>query len=129
MIRKRERDALHSFCDEFVDELFMDFRASPEEYLMILKRAMYAVCGYLFGDNPHNASAHGDSTCNSGNNQEFVHQGTQRGGGQRTRFSGINIVYDEEGYEYPIDDKGHFYVPLNEPAVSEEVKKENEIKN
>ena len=29
-----------------------------------------------------------------------------RGRGRQVRFGGLNVVYDEEGYEYPIDNFG-----------------------
>ena len=35
-----------------------------------------------------------------------------RGRGRQVRFGGLNVVYDEEGYEYPIDNFGQIYVPL-----------------
>ena len=35
------------------------------------------------------------------------------------RFSGLNIVDDEEGYDYPIDNEGRIYVPLDSQTVSE----------
>ena len=44
----------------------------------------------------------------------------------------MNILYDEEGYEYPIDKYGQIYVPL-EPKqtaageIKEEMKKETKI--
>ena len=41
------------------------------------------------------------------------------------RFSGLNIVYDKEGYDYPIDDKGRICVPLDSQIVSETEDLEN----
>ena len=35
-----------------------------------------------------------------------------RGRGRRVRFGGLNVLYDEEGTAYPIDDAGQLYVPL-----------------
>ena len=35
-----------------------------------------------------------------------------RGRGQHVLFGGMNVVYDSEGYEYPVDDYGQIYVPL-----------------
>lgn len=56
-----------------------------------------------------------------------MHQGTNRGRvTQRVRFGRLNVLYDEEGYEYPIDDEDHIYVPLeSEQTVSESVTEEN----
>ena len=51
-----------------------------------------------------------------GNQSRFVHQGTSgnRSRGRRTRFSGLNVVYDAEGQEYPVDDSGMIYIPADE---------------
>ena len=35
------------------------------------------------------------------------------------RFSGINVVYDEEGYDYPVGDEGRIDVHLDSQTVSE----------
>ena len=35
-----------------------------------------------------------------------------RGRGRHVRFGGLNVRYDEEGNEYPVDDEGQLYVPL-----------------
>ena len=45
-----------------------------------------------------------------------MHQGTttNRRRGRRTRFSGLNVVYDAEGQEYPVDDSGMIYIPADE---------------
>ena len=45
----------------------------------------------------------------------------------------MNVLYDEEGNQYPIDDAGQMYVPLNfeqtvDVGVNEE-EKVNETKN
>ena len=48
-----------------------------------------------------------------------------RGRGRQVRFGGLNGVYDEEGYEYPIDNFHQLYVPLEcEQTVAEEVREE-----
>ena len=39
----------------------------------------------------------------------------------------MNILYDEEGYEYPIDEYGQIYVPL-EPERTAAGENEEEIK-
>ena len=53
--------------------------------------------------------------------QQSVQRGTRHGQGnsQRVRFSGLNVVYDEEGYHYPVDNEGRIYVPLDSQTVSE----------
>ena len=41
--------------------------------------------------------------------------GNRRGGGnRRTRFSGLNVVYDAEGNEYPIDENGNLVIEFIE---------------
>ena len=53
--------------------------------------------------------------------QKSVQRGRKRGRGnsQRVRFSGLNIVYDEEGYDYPVDNEGRIYIPPDSQTVSE----------
>ena len=48
------------------------------------------------------------------------------------RFSALNVLYDDEGNAYPIDDAGQLYVPLEaaqtvDGSAEEEIQKE--IKN
>ena len=47
--------------------------------------------------------------------QESVQRGMRcgRGNSRRVRFSGLNVVYDKERYDYPIEDEGRRYVPLD----------------
>ena len=33
------------------------------------------------------------------------------GNSRRVRFSGLNVVYDEEGYDYLVDNEGRIYIP------------------
>ena len=42
-------------------------------------------------------------------------------------FNGMNVLYDEAGNEYPIDDAGQLYVPLGfeQTVVEEETEVEN----
>ena len=35
-----------------------------------------------------------------------------RGRGRQVRFGGLNVLYDEDGQAYPVDDSGQLYVPL-----------------
>ena len=47
-------------------------------------------------------------------------------GGRPVRFSGLSVVYDDEGNQYPIDDAGELYVPLESvQAVGESAGEEN----
>ena len=50
------------------------------------------------------------------NQSRFVHRGTtsNRSRGRHTRFSGLNVVYDAEGQEYPVDDNEVIYIPADE---------------
>ena len=57
--------------------------------------------------------------------QSVPRHGRQRG--RQVRFGGLNVVYDEEGYEYPIDNFGQLYVPLEfEQIAAKEVQEEKE---
>ena len=50
-----------------------------------------------------------------------------RGRGRQVRSGGLNGVYDEEGYEYPIDNFHQLYVPLEfEQTAAEEVQEEKD---
>ena len=52
-----------------------------------------------------------------------------RGRGRKVRFGGLNVLYDEAGNEYPVDDAGQLYVPLGyEPEVTEAMIEEEKIK-
>ena len=62
------------------------------------------------------------------------HKGPRgRGRGRTVRFGGLNVLYDEAGNEYPVDDAGQLYVPLGfETEATEGVNEEEntkEIKN
>ena len=75
------------------------------------------VRGHLARDCPQNATTSREGrTFNAGNQSGFVQRGTggDRSRGRRTRFSGLNVVYDAEGYEYPVDDYGMIRFPKNE---------------
>ena len=56
-----------------------------------------------------------------------------RGRGRSVRFGGLNVLYDEAGNEYPVDDAGQLYIPLGfDTTVAEGeiiVEKDKEIKN
>ena len=61
--------------------------------------------------------------------------GRSRGRGRNVRFAGFNVLYDSEGQEYPMDDYGQIYVPLEselaggeEPMEDEKEKKNQKTK-
>ena len=49
------------------------------------------------------------------------------------RFGGLNVLYDEDGNSYPVDDVGQLYIPLEfvqDAGDGEvEVEKQNPTKN
>ena len=55
------------------------------------------------------------------------------GRGRQVRFGALNVLYDEDGNSYPVDDAGQLYIPSNlhiDAGDSEvEVEKENPTKN
>ena len=59
--------------------------------------------------------------------------GRSRGRGHRVRFAGFNVMYDFEGQEYPVDDYGQIYIPLESEFTggkeSVEDEKEKNSKN
>ena len=75
------------------------------------------VRGHLARDCPQNAASQGSGI--SGPFRSKTSQSVQKGtrgrgrGGRPVRFSGLNVVYDDEGNQYPIDDAGQLYVPLD----------------
>ena len=54
-----------------------------------------------------------------------------RGRGRQVHFGGLNVLYDEDGNSYPVDDAGQLYVPLDygqtadNPVTTEEEKVKN----
>ena len=89
--------------------------------------------GHYASQCPKGASTSGSSsTAQSVNQRSNVAQahggqgrgGNRRGGGnRRTRFSGLNVVYDEEGNEYPIDEDGNIvleFIEEEDAAVSQQ---------
>ena len=56
--------------------------------------------------------------------------GNRRGGGnRRTRFSGLNVVYDAEGNEYPVDEDGNLvleFVEEEDAAASQQNQQNSE---
>ena len=89
--------------------------------------------GHYASQCPKGASTSGSSsTAQSVNQRSNVAQtrggqgrgGNRRGGGnRRTRFSGLNVVYDAEGNEYPIDEDGNIvleFIEEEDAAVSQQ---------
>ena len=69
-----------------------------------------------------------------GGSSKSGHKGPRgRGRGRSVRFGGLNVLYDEAGNEYPVDDAGQLYVPLGyelaETDEQLEEEKSKEIKN
>ena len=95
------------------------------------------VRGHLARDCPQTGAAPQGSSNAGSSRGTFVksgHKGPQRGRGRgrQVRFSGLNVLYDDEGNSYPIDETGQLYVPLDfgqAVAESAEVETPNEIKN
>ena len=93
------------------------------------------VRGHLARDCPQR---HGQSqgSSNAGSSRgTFSQSGRKgprnRGRGRQVRFGGLNVLYEEDGNSYPVDDAGQLYVPLDygqatdDPAVTEEEKPQN----
>ena len=58
--------------------------------------------------------------------------GRSRGRGQHVHFSGMNVLYDSGGHEYPVDDYKQIYVSLEAEqadAIEIEEEKFKETKN
>ena len=60
--------------------------------------------------------------------KQWVQRGTMYGrrNAWRARFNGLNVVYDKEGYYYPIDNEGRIYVALDLQTVSKVDDQEND---
>ena len=94
------------------------------------------VRGHLARDCPQ-AGATSQGSGNAGPSQRKFSQSGQkgpkgRGRGRQIRFGGLNVLYDDEGNSYPIDDAGQLYVPLDfGQSVAEPTEEENlkEAKN
>ena len=56
-----------------------------------------------------------------------------RGRGRQVRFGGLNVLYDEDGNSYPVDDAGQLYIPVEfAPDVGDgeiEAEKQKDTKN
>ena len=49
-----------------------------------------------------------------------------QGRGRHVRFGGMNVLYDSEGYEYPVDNYRQIYVPLEAESADASVVTEEE---
>ena len=62
-----------------------------------------------------------------GKSSQSVQRGTiGRGRGRSVRFGGLNVLYDEAGNEYPVDNAGQLYVPLGYELTETDEKLEEE---
>ena len=93
--------------------------------------------GHLARDCPQSVQSQGSGIVgpSRGKSSQSVQRGTRgRGrGGRQVRFSGLSVLYDDEGNQYPVDDARQLYVPLEfgQTAVGgeNEVETEKETKN
>ena len=92
------------------------------------------VRGHLARNCPQSGAAQSQGSGNAVPSRgSFMRSGQKgprgRGRGRSVRFGGLNVLYDEAGNEYPVDDAGQLYVPLGaEQAVIDGVNEE-EIEN
>ena len=54
------------------------------------------------------------TTLTRGTSSKSGQKGPQRGRGRgrQVRFGAFNVLYDEDGNSYPVDDAGQLYIPL-----------------
>ena len=73
--------------------------------------------GHMSGGNPSQVAT----------TQSSVQRGKWGGrrGSWRARFSGLNVIYDDEGYDYPIDGEGSIYISMDIQTVSKTKNTEN----
>ena len=96
------------------------------------------VRGHLARDCPQTGTKQTQGCGNAGPSRRILTQSGQkgpqrgRGRGRQVRFGALNVLYDGDGNEYPVDDAGQLYVPLDfGQTVAEEAQVENtnETKN
>ena len=89
--------------------------------------------GHLAGDCPLTKGTTSQGSGNAGPSRggsfKSVQKGTRgRGRGSRqVRFSGLSVLYDDEGNQYPVDDAGQLYVPLELEQAAVDGVNEEEI--
>ena len=75
------------------------------------------VHGHMARDCPQAAQSQGSGNAvpSRGGFSKSGHKGPQRGRGRgrQVRFSGLNVLYGDEGNSYHIDESGQLYVPLD----------------
>ena len=73
----------------------------------------------------------GASSSSHGTFSKSGQKGPQRGRGRdrQVRFAGLNVLYDDEGNSYPIDNAGQLYVPLDFGKTVAESAEEEKIEN
>ena len=96
----------------------------------------YGACGHLARDDPQAGAAPQGNGNASPSQRKFTQSGKKgprgRGRGRQVRFGGLNVLYDDDGNSYPVDDAGQLYVPLDYgQTVVESAEEENvkEVKN
>ena len=96
------------------------------------------VHGHLARDCPQSGHAQSQGSGNAAPSRRGFsksgHKGPRgRGRGRTVRFGGLNVLYDEAGNEYPVDDAGKLYAPLGYETEATEVmieeEKQKETKN
>ena len=72
----------------------------------------------------------GSSGPTRGSSFKSGHSGPKRsrGRGRQVRFGEMNLLYDAEGYEYPVEDYGQLYIPLETEQAAAEVHEEAKSK-
>ena len=92
--------------------------------------------GHVVYDCPQVAQSQGSGNLvpSRGGFSKSGHKGSQRGRGRgrQVRFSGLNVLYDNEDNSYPIAESGQLYVPLDfgqTVAESAEAEMGKETKN
>ena len=90
------------------------------------------VRGHLARDCPQAGYVQSQGSSNTGSSRgKFSLSGQKgpqrgRGRGRQARFSALNLLYDGDGNEYPVDDAGQLYVPLDSVQdVAGEAQEEN----
>ena len=84
---------------------------------------------------PATSQGSGNAGPSRGTFTQSGHKGPRgRGRGRQVRFGGLNVLYDEDGTAYPVDDAGQLYVPLETgqaagDMVKNEVEKDKSTKN